>query len=335
MKRGPSIASVWIVWIAFFLSCGLVIPSQNPLVKIPSEILAYCVPLFVVWALARKQGFWKSIKVTRENLSRSISLSLALVLVFSLLIRVANAGILHFMGKSEEVARQEMENYLKNRAPSWYQKYLLAGSFFPVAFCEEAVFRGFILWTLVSLGPTISILTSSLLHLSLHLWYLELEIAPLLFVQAFLLFICFGIVSYLSGNIVGTILMHGLMNFISVMACFSKTASSAILAAVFFLGAICLFNLLLSHLRIRLLQKMRREMESQLQTNIGLLKRMKNGLKKMLAEIKRRYRKGEIKEQDFRRLKLAYERRIKEVQRVLNQQKELNRQKERLKSAQA
>jgi membrane protease YdiL (CAAX protease family) len=325
MEQRPSIAGVWVVWIVFFLCCGLVIPSQNPLVRIPAEILAYSLPLFAVWVFVRKHGFWKSIRITREKVSQSIFLSLALFLVFSLVIEGVNVGILHFMGKSEEEARREMEKYLENRTPAWYQKYLLVGSFFPVAFSEEAVFRGFVLWTLIPFGPVVSILASSILHLSLHLWYLDLEIAPLLFVQAFLLFICFGMASYLSGNIVGPILMHGLVNSLSVMAHFSKVAVEVIQAAIFFLGAISLFSLLMSYMRVRLERRIKKEMESQLELNLSRLRRMREGLRKMLTEIKRRYRRGEIKEEDFLRLKATYERRIKEVDRVLNRQKERTR----------
>jgi hypothetical protein len=75
-------------------------------------------------------------------------------------------------------------------------------------------------------------------------------------------------------------------------------------------------------MRVRLERRIKREMESQLELNLNRLRRMRDGLKKMLTEIKRRYRRGEIKEEDFLRLKTTYERRIKEVDRVLNRQRE-------------
>jgi membrane protease YdiL (CAAX protease family) len=314
--------TVLLVWLVFLLSCGLAFPSGNPLVRIPTEILAYSLPLLFIWFLVRGRGFWKSVRVGRKNLGRSIYLSLALLVIFSLVIQAASAATLRLMGKSEEEAKREMENYMENQTPGWYSRYLLFGSFFPVAFCEEAVFRGYVLWTLAPLGPATSILASSVLHLSLHIWYLQVGgIAPLLFVQALLLFVWFGLVSYWSGNIVGTILMHGLVNFLSVLGGFSEAAAGAVQMALICLGAICLFDLLLSHMRLRFKRRVYREMQSQLELNLGRLRQMREGLKKMLAEIRKRYRRGEMGRQDFLRLEAAYKRRIEEVERVLNPQK--------------
>jgi membrane protease YdiL (CAAX protease family) len=313
--------SVLLVWLVFLLSSGLAFPSENPLVRVPTEVIAYSLPLLFVWLLVRGRGFWNSVRLGRKNLGRSIYLSLALLVVFSLLVQGASALTLHLMGKSDEEAKREMENYLENQTPGWYPKYLLFGSFFPVAFCEEAVFRGYILWTLAPHGPATSILASSFLHLSLHLWYLKMEIAPLLFVQALLLFIWFGLVSYWSGNIVGTILMHGLVNFLSVLGGFSEVAASAVQTALVCLGGICLFSFLLSRMRVRLERKVYREMQNQLELNLGRLGRMREGLRRMLAEIRRRYRRGEMGRQDFLRLEAIYKKRIGEVEKVLNLQR--------------
>jgi membrane protease YdiL (CAAX protease family) len=322
MGRKLSIARVWIVWATFLLSCFLVIPFQNPLVRIPVEIVAYSLPLFVVWVFVRKQGFWKSIRMKRKNIGKSISISLALLLVFSLLIEGTNLVVLHFMGKSQEEVKREIENYLEKQTPQWYPKYLLVGSFFPIAFCEEAVFRGFVLWTLISFGPVASILTSSFLHAFLHLWYLHMGVAPLLFTQALLLFISFGIAGYLSENITGPILMHGFIDFLSVLGYFNQEIADAIQAALFFLGAFCLFGLLLSHMRARLERRIQREIQARVELNLSRLEQMRDGLRKMLAEIRRRYRRGRMSKQDFLRLKATYERRIREVERILNLQKE-------------
>ena len=316
------VLSVLLVWLAFLLSCGLAVPSENPLVRIPTEILAYSLPLLLIWFLVRGRGFWRSIRVERKNLGRSLYLSLALLVVFFLIIQAASVATLHFMGKSEEEAKREMENYMENQTPSWYPRNLLLGSFFPVAFCEEAVFRGYVLGTLAPFGLATSVLASSFLHLSLHIWYLKVGgIAPLLFVQALLLFVWFGLVSYWSGNIVGTILMHGLVNFLSVLRGFSEAAAGAIQVALICLGAICLFDLLLSYMRVRFKRRVYREMQSQLELNLGRLRRMREGLKKMLAEIKKRYRRGEMGREDFLRLEAVYKRRIEEVERVLNLQR--------------
>ncbi|MEM2419082.1 MAG: hypothetical protein QXQ45_02580, partial [Candidatus Hadarchaeales archaeon] len=69
-------------------------------------------------------------------------------------------------------------------------------------------------------------------------------------------------------------------------------------------------------------RKLREQMELNLQMNLRKLERMRDGLKKMLAEIKKRYRRGEMEEKDFLRLRATYERRIEEVERVLSSRKE-------------
>jgi len=313
-------AKVLLVWLVFLLSSMLAVPSPNPWLRIPSELLVYLLPLAFIWHLTRK-GFWKSIRLTRENLSGSILWALALFVVFFLLLGMASAAVLKLMGKSEQESREEFENYIKAQ-PQWYRYYLLPASFFPIAFSEEAVFRGYVLQTLLPLGPAASILISSLLHLSLHLWYFDLEAAPLLFVQAFILFTWFGLVSYLSRNITGAILMHGLTNFLSILWGFSQTAASAIQTALLILGCFSIFVLVLSHLGRRFERKLREQMELNLQMNLRKLERMRDGLKKMLAEIKKRYRRGEMEEKDFLRLRATYERRIEEVERVLSSRKE-------------
>lgn len=314
-------ATVLLVWLVFLLSSMLAVPSPNPWVRIPSELLVYLLPLAFIWHLTRK-GFWKSIQLRRENLSGSLLWALALFVVFSLLVSAASAGVLKLMGKSERESREEFENYMRTQAPHWYRYYLLPASFFPIAFSEEAVFRGYVLQTLLPLGPTASILISSFLHLSLHFWYLDLEVAPLLFMQAFLLFTWFGLVSYLSRNITGAILMHGLTNFLSILWGFSQTAASAIQTVLLILGCFSIFVLVLSHLGRRFERKLREQMELNLQVNLRKLERMRDGLKKMLAEIRKRYRRGEMKEKDFLKLKATYERRIEEVERVLSSRKE-------------
>ncbi len=308
-----------IVWLSFFLACRLIYPSNNPLIRIPNEILCYLLPLLVIWTFARRE-FWRSVGLRRSNLKSSLLWSFSLYVVFSVVLVGVTSLTLHLTGMTSEQVREEIEHYMRMTTPSWYTGYLLVASFFPIAFSEELVFRGYILSLLRPFGP-LSILIPAALHASLHLWYLHLSIAPLLFLQAFILFVWYGLIVYLSGNVFGAVLMHGLIDFISNLSRINEDYAMGVNTACLLLGIVSTMILLMSHFRRKMEAAIKAGFEERLQMNIQRLKRMHKGLKVMLRRIQRRYERGEISKGEYWRLTDIYTQRIREVEQILSRQR--------------
>lgn len=312
------------IWLIFLLSVSLVIPSTNPFVRIPSEIFSYMLPVVIVWLLVRREGFVKSVGLEKKNLKHSVIWVLALFFVFIGIVGLVVDACLRMMGLEKEAVRAEFENYLKKQ-PNWYRSYLLVGSFFPIAFSEELVFRGFIQADLAaSVGSVSAILLSSFLHAALHFWYFQLSAGTVFFLQAFLFFIWFGVVRHISHNISGCILMHGLINVLSVLKLFGEfglKVSEMLTLVLLFSSFVCVLLLFMGHLRKSTEERIRQYNERKIDVTFMRLERMRNGLKHMLSQIRMKYRRGEMRKEDFLRLKSIYERRIAEVEKVLSLQK--------------
>lgn len=223
-----------------------------PLV-IVGEWVVYLVPLFVIYyyirSFERGKKFWQSIGIKRENLGKGLVWALAIFMILVIVLAVYNQAVVWLMGKNpgEEITEHFEEVY-----PDWYFVYFLFASFVPVGLFEEGIYRGFVLDRLMVKGVVFAILVSSILHSSLHVWYvsvLGLTGIPL-YGSAFILFAFFGLAYIKSGNIIGLALLHGLNNAtLSVRHFFGSQLVDAIWLGVILVGALCLSYLAYGYFR--------------------------------------------------------------------------------------
>lgn len=233
---------VWIFSLAAIL-CSSLIAISWPLV-IVAEWIVYIIPLFVIyWYIRSFEGrrrFWPSIGIKRENVGKGIVWALAIFVILVIILAVYNQAVIWLMGKNPV---EEQTKHFEEIYPDWYFVYFLFASFVPVGFFEEGIYRGFVLGRLMVKGVPFAILVSSLLHSSLHLWYVGvLGVTGIpLYGSAFILFASFGFAYVKSGNILGLALLHGLNNaMLSVRHFFGSQLVGAIWLGVTSIGAVCL-----------------------------------------------------------------------------------------------
>lgn len=242
---------VWIFSLVAILYSGMMTINW-PLV-IVGEWVVYLVPLFVIYyyirSFERRRKFWSSIGIKRKNLGKGLVWAFAIFMVLVIVLAAYNQTVTWLMGKSpgEEVTEHFEEVY-----PDWYFVYFLFASFIPVGLFEEGIYRGFVLDRLMVKGAIFAILVSSILHSSLHLWYVGvLGVTGIpLYGSALILFVFFGLAYVKSGNIIGLALLHGLNNAtLSVRHFFGSQLVGAVWLGVILVGALCLGYLAYGYLR--------------------------------------------------------------------------------------
>ena len=233
---------VWTVSLVAIL-CSTLIAISWPLV-IVAEWAVYIIPLFVIYwyvrSFERKRKFWPSIGVKRKILGKGLVWALAIFVIIIIILAVYNQAVTWLMGKDPV---EEQTKHFEEIYPDWYFVYFLFASFVPVGFFEEGIYRGFILDRLMVKGALFAILVSSVLHSSLHLWYVgALGITGIpLYGSAFILFAFFGFAYVRSRNIIGLALLHGLNNaMLSVRHFFGSQLVAGIWLGVILVGAVCL-----------------------------------------------------------------------------------------------
>jgi membrane protease YdiL (CAAX protease family) len=217
-----------------------------------SHLSTYSVALGVVYLhvtrFERRKRFWSSVGVRKENALASIVWIFALSVVFTTVLFLYWQAAQLLTGADPQ---QEVRSFFSG-SDSWYFAYLGFAFFFPVAFTEEIVFRGFMIERFLSAkGAPAAIGLSSLLFSSLHLWYLSFGSRALLFYGGlFLLALWWGLAYYKTRNVVGPIVFHGLYNFGMVVEHFWSASGRALLeSGIFLLGVGCLGYLIYVYLR--------------------------------------------------------------------------------------
>lgn len=196
-----------------------------------------------------RRKLWPSVGLRREKMVDSIVWVFALSVIFT--------GLIYFYWSAVEILTGiDPESTVRGffgAAEDWYFIYLGLAFFFPVAFTEEIVFRGFMIERFSGLGGTAAIAISGALFASLHLWYLSFGAVGLFFmVGLFLIAVWWGIAYYKTRNVAGLILFHGLYNLTqpgTVMEHFWPEGGAAMQAAMFIFGVVCLGYLLFRYLR--------------------------------------------------------------------------------------
>jgi membrane protease YdiL (CAAX protease family) len=245
-----------VIWI---LSLTAILLSSSVAINWPllliSEWMVYLIPLAVIYyyvrSLERKKKFWPSVGLRRKNLGKGLIWALAIFTVLIIVLAVYNQAVTWLMGESpgEETTEHFEQNY-----PDWYFVYFFFASFIPVGLFEETIFRGFVLDRLMVKGALFAILLSSVLHSSLHLWYVgALGVTGIpLYGSAFILFAFFGLAYIKSGNILGLVLLHGLNNAtLSIGHFFGSRLVGAIWFSIILVGALCIGYLMYGYLKKR------------------------------------------------------------------------------------
>jgi membrane protease YdiL (CAAX protease family) len=215
-----------------------------------SHIITFSVALGVVYLhVTRFEGakFWPSVGVRRENLLRSVIWVFALSVIFTIVLSIYWASVQSLTGTDPQEAIRE---FFKG-APDWYFIYLGIAFFFPVAFTEELVFRGFMIERFMVKGAVRAILLSALLFTSLHLWYAAFGAVSLaLYGGLFMIAVWWGIVYYKTRNIFGLVIFHGLFNLGTTAEHFWGLGGRAILeSAMFVIGVVCILYVVFVYLR--------------------------------------------------------------------------------------
>jgi membrane protease YdiL (CAAX protease family) len=279
--------------------------GDNLALSLVGDWVGYLLPLLLVFHLTRRKGFWSSAGVGRRGLLPGLSWLFALLLLFSFLLGVYGEAVARLVG---EDPGEEVFDRMREQFPPWYFAYFALASFFPVALTEEVVFRGFILRELLPLGAARAVLLSSAMHSLSHLWYLELGLPGLtMFGSAFLFFLWMGTVYAKTGNLIPTVLMHGLNNAsLSLRFFWGEEAVSSLSTLLLFLGWFSLLHLLLSR-RVR--GKRPREGGGEERKVSGA-----EGIRRMMERLDAFRREGKISEEEWRRLREVYRSRLKELE---------------------
>jgi membrane protease YdiL (CAAX protease family) len=217
---------------------------------IVSHAITFSVALGVVYLhVTRFEGvkFWPSVGVRRENLVRSVIWVFALSVIFTIVLSIYWTGIQSLTGTDPQEAIRE---FFKG-APDWYFIYLGIAFFFPVAFTEELVFRGFMIERFMVKGAVRAIVLSALLFTSLHLWYATFgAVSIALYGGLFMIAVWWGIVYYKTRNIFGLVLFHGLFNLGTTAEHFWGLWGRTILeSAMFIVGVVCILYVVFIYLR--------------------------------------------------------------------------------------
>jgi membrane protease YdiL (CAAX protease family) len=215
-----------------------------------SHALTYVVALLLVYlhvTRLERRRFWGSVGVRRENFRSSIVWVFALSVVFTAILYFYWQGVRVLTGADPQ---QEIRGFFGG-SEDWYFAYLAFAFFFPVAFTEELVFRGFMIERFLVKGSFAAIGLSSLLFASLHLWYVSFGVVALsLYGGLFLVAVWWGIVYYKTRNILGLVIFHGLFNLWMVVEHFWSAQGRAVLeSAIFVFGVVCLGYLVFLYLK--------------------------------------------------------------------------------------
>lgn len=216
-----------------------------------SQVFTYSLTLAVVYLHAtrfEKVKFWPSVGVRKKNWSKSIIWAFALSVVFTLVLYFYWVGVQSALGSDPQGS---LGKFFAG-SPDWYFVYLGIAFFFPVAFTEELVFRGFMIERFRSKGAMMAVSLSALLFASLHIWYLSFGLgAGLAFLGGiFLIGIWWGIAYFKTGNILGLILAHGIFNSATTVNYFWGIGGVALLQSlVFVAGVACILYLVFLYLR--------------------------------------------------------------------------------------
>ncbi|HID91088.1 TPA: CPBP family intramembrane metalloprotease [Candidatus Bathyarchaeota archaeon] len=205
---GPAI--VYLCWFLCIIIVHLV-PALPPLSALIQWSI-YIIPLSLVYCLRpRGDGFWRSVGLRREGLFTGLVWTLALGLLFDIII----AG---YVGAIEAVfgfnPSRMVSEHFERVLPDWYFACLLISSFVPTGLVEELVFRGYILDRFLARGPLFAVSLSSLMFSLMHLWYATTfgyRGLPL-FGMAFLMAVYFGLAYSKSRNVVWLVVFHGINN---------------------------------------------------------------------------------------------------------------------------
>jgi membrane protease YdiL (CAAX protease family) len=217
---------------------------------IVSHTITFSVALVVVYLhVTRFEGvkFWPSVGVRRENLLRSLVWVFSLSVVFSIILSIYWAGVQSVMGGDPQEA---IQRFFRG-APDWYFIYLSVAFFFPVAFTEELVFRGFMIERFLVKGAAKAIALSALLFTSLHLWYAGFgAVSVPLYGGLFMVSVWWGIVYYKTRNIFGLVIFHGLFNLgMTVEHFWGIGGRAALESAVFVVGVVCILYVVFLYLK--------------------------------------------------------------------------------------
>jgi membrane protease YdiL (CAAX protease family) len=215
-----------------------------------SHALTYAVALLLVYlhvTRLERRRFWGSVGIRRENFRSSIVWVFALSVVFTAILYFYWQGVYVLTGTDPQ---QEIRGFFGG-SEDWYFAYLAFAFFFPVAFTEELVFRGFMIERFLAKGPFAAIGLSSLLFASLHLWYVSFGVVALsLYGGLFLVAVWWGTVYYKTRNILGLVIFHGLFNLWMVVEHFWFAQGRAVLeSAIFVFGVVCLGYLVFLYLK--------------------------------------------------------------------------------------
>ncbi|MFN4133284.1 MAG: CPBP family intramembrane glutamic endopeptidase [Candidatus Hadarchaeales archaeon] len=217
-----------------------------------SHVVTFTTALVIVYLHTtrfEKRKFWPSVGVRRERIVDSIIWVFALSVIFTVIIYFYWSAVQMFTGTSPE---STMRGFFMASA-DWYFIYLGFAFFFPVAFTEEIVFRGFIIERLSPLGAAKAVVISAALFASLHLWYLSFGAAGIFFLGGlFLIAVWWGIVYHKTRNVAGLILFHGLYNVVqpgTVMEHFWPEGGVAMQSLMFIFGVACLGYLIYLYLK--------------------------------------------------------------------------------------
>jgi len=213
------------------------------------HFFAYGVPLAIVYLhvrrFERRKKFWQSVGVQRKKIGQCFIWVFALFAVFFVIEWV-------YWGAMGSGAPTEVDQYYENYFSDWYFAYAFFASFVLVGLSEELIFRGFTLDRFLVKGPIFAILASSLMFSSLHFWYVtEFGLTGLLlYGWLFMFAVYLGIVYWKTRNIIGLVVIHGLINFLlSVEHFFGAESAAAAKSMMFIVGVACLGYLLIKYIR--------------------------------------------------------------------------------------
>ncbi len=255
--------------------------DMREIADVISHAVTYSVALLIAYLhvtrFERRKRFWESVGLRRENALWSVVWVFALSVIFTALLYIYWQAIQLFTGTNPQ---QEIQGFFSG-SDEWYYAYLGFAFFFPVAFTEETIFRGFMIERFLVKGPTIAIALSSLLFASLHLWYASFGLTALpLYGGLFLLALWWGFVYYKTRNIVGLILFHGLYNSGLVVEHFWSSSARALLeSGIFVFGVACLGYLAYLYLRglFTEIEELVKPWEEKLQSK-GLVQQVGHGI---------------------------------------------------------
>lgn len=215
-----------------------------------SHTVTYSIALLVAYLHVtrfERRRFWSSVGVRRQNAGWSVVWTFALSLVFTAILYFYWQAVQAVMGSDPQ---QQVQGFFAG-SEEWYFVYLAFAFFFPVAFTEELVFRGFTIERFLVKGAIPAITLSSLLFTSLHLWYASFGLSALpLYGGLFIVAWWWGLAYYKTRNIFGVVLFHGLFNLGMVVEHFWSTPARAMLeSSIFLFGVACLGYLIYIYLR--------------------------------------------------------------------------------------